>query len=97
MPLDVTQGNSTMFVRRDAFERTELTRQEIDELLLLTPDEFRVEGNLIAIGPIYDPDRLAQLVVLFEERGLADFDEFFELSGGWPPWLRVLVLAQRSG
>ncbi|MDB4898667.1 MAG: hypothetical protein JWN53_475, partial [Gemmatimonadetes bacterium] len=53
MPLAVTQGAPTLFLQRNAYERVELTRVALDERLGLTDAEFRVEGNLVALGPIY--------------------------------------------
>ena len=92
MPPDVPQGDTTLFIRRDAFERAGLTRQAIDERLNLTPEEFRVEGGLIAIGPLVGDSSATALIAEFEGAGLAYYDDFFELSGNWPEWLRVLVM-----
>lgn len=74
-------------MRKDAFERAGLTRAEIDRALTLTDDEFRVEGALITIGPVYDEAGMEALIVAFEAAGLAFFDDFFEMSGNWPEWL----------
>jgi hypothetical protein len=93
MPLEAVHGQSTLFVRRAAFERGGLTRGAIDAALTLTADEFRVEGDLIAIGPVYDGEALAKLVAELERLGLEDFDDFFELSGNWPEWLQLFVMA----
>lgn len=93
MPLPITQGVPTLFVRREAYERAGLTRAGIDELLGLTDTEFRVEGDLIAIGPIYDVDALGALVDELERTGMTYFEDYFELSGSWPEWLLVLVRA----
>lgn len=92
MPLNVPHGDTTLFIRRDAFERAGLTRQAIDERLNLTPEEFRVEGGLIAIGPLAGEDSASELIAEFEGAGLAYFEDFFELSGNWPEWLRLLVM-----
>ena len=96
MPLDVATGQPTLFIRRPAFERAGLARQPFDERLNLTDEEFRVEGALIAIGPIYDEDALGDVVAQLEGAGLAYFDDFFELSGNWPAWLRVLTMSARD-
>jgi hypothetical protein len=96
MPLSLTRGASTFVVRKDAFERAGLTRSQIDEALTLTDEEFRVERNLVAIGPIYEAEGLATLIESFEQRGLVYFDDFFEMSGNWPEWLSVFVLAGRE-
>ena len=74
MALALTTGAPTLFIRRPAYESSGLTRVAIDERLGLTPDEFRVEGELVAE---------------LEEMGLIYFDDFFELSGNWPEWLRL--------
>ena len=81
-----------MLIRKSAFERVGLARADIDARFNLTPDEFRAEGELVAIGPLYDDDALAVLTEQLEALGLVYFDDFFELSGNWPEWLRVLVM-----
>ena len=92
MAMDVTNGAPTLFIRRAAYESSGLSRSAIDERLGLTPDEFRVEGNLVAIGPIYGADdALGGLISELEEMGLAYFDDFFELTGNWPEWLKLLA------
>jgi hypothetical protein len=96
MALLVTQGVPTLFFRRDAYERAALTRATLDARLGLTDAEFRVEGNLVAIGPIYDIDALGVLVDELEQIGLTYYDDYFELSGSWPEWLTVLVRTPQS-
>jgi hypothetical protein len=93
MALSVTQGVPTLFFRRASYERSGLTRAALDAQLGLTDAEFRVDGNLVAIGPIYDVDALGTLVDELEQTGLVYFDDYFELSGSWPEWLNVLVRA----
>ena len=93
MPLSLAAGAPTVIVRRESFERAGLTRESIDRALVLTPDEFRVERDIIAIGPIYADDGLAALVQLFETSGLAWFDDFFEMSGNWPEWLSLFGMS----
>lgn len=51
MPLSISEGAPTLLIRRAAYERSGLDRSTLDERLGLTPDEFRVEGSLVAIGP----------------------------------------------
>lgn len=92
MPLTLDNTAPTLLIRRSAFERVELTRQAFDEALGLTPEEFRVEGNLIAIGPIVGESALVELLSTLEDRGLVYFDDFFELSGNWPDWLGLFVM-----
>ena len=91
MPLPITQGVPTLFFRRAAYEKSGLTRAAIDARLGLTDEEFRVEGDLIALGPIYDVDALGTLVDELESTGLTYYEDFFEMSGSWPEWLMLLA------
>jgi hypothetical protein len=95
MALPIPPDAPTVFVRREAYEKSGLTRASIDERLGLTPDEFRVEGDLIAIGPVFAAggDAVTDLIADLEAAGLVYFDDFFELSGNWPGWLRLSVSA----
>ena len=91
MALAITAGAPTLFIRRAAYESSGLTRAQLDERLGLTPDEFRVDADLVALGPIYGEggDALAELIAELEQIGLVYFDDFFELSGNWPEWIRI--------
>jgi hypothetical protein len=91
MPLSIHPGAPTLFIRRSAYERSGLVRAAIDQRLGLTADEFRVEGDVVAIGPIYDAEMFSALVSELEGLGLAYYDDFFELTGNWPEWLTVFV------
>jgi hypothetical protein len=93
MAIGVDSGAPTLFIRRAAYESSGLTRAAIDRRLGLTPDEFRVDGDLVVIGPIYgsDGDAVGALIGELEELGLVYFDDFFELPGNWPTWLKLLV------
>jgi hypothetical protein len=95
MALTVATNAPTLFIRRHAYEATGLTRRAIDERLGLTPDEFRVEADLIAIGPIHaeGASGIGELISELENLGLVYFDDFFELSGSWPEWLRLYASA----
>lgn len=95
MPLSLNAGAPTVVVRKEVFERAGLTRSAIDTALTLTDQEFRVERDLIAIGPIFSDEGLAMLIRAFEDAGLSYFDDFFEMSGNWPEWL-TLYSASRS-
>lgn len=93
MPITLTSGAPTLLVRKEAFERVGLTRAAIDERLNLTADEFRVEGALVAIGPLVGDTAVAALIEELEAMGLEYFEDFFEMSGNWPDWLSVYVRA----
>jgi len=93
MPLDIPAGHPTLVFRRAAYERAGLVRAALDERLGLTAEEFRVERDLVALGPIHDEDALGALLAELEELGLVYFDDFFELSGNWPEWLRLLAMS----
>jgi hypothetical protein len=92
MPLAVTQGLATIFIRKEAFERAGLARAEIDSRFNLTDQEFRVEGTLIAIGPLPSDDMVGPILEYLEAKGLVYFDDVFELSGNWPGWLRLYAM-----
>ena len=96
MPLNVTQGVPTLFFRRQSYERAGLTRSVLDTRLGLTDAEFRVDGDLVALGPIYDVEALGALVDELERAGLTYYEDFFELSGSWPEWLAITVRAARG-
>jgi len=91
MAQEIPSGQAMLFIKRDAYERVGLTRAAIDQRLNLTPDEFRVEGALVMIGPLPDDAGLRDLFDELEETGLVYFDDYFELSGNWPAWLRLFV------
>lgn len=94
--LSVTQGVPTLFFRRASYERAELTRAALDARLGLTDTEFQVDGDLVALGPIYDAEALGTLIDELEAAGLSYYDDFFELSGSWPEWLALTVRASGS-
>jgi hypothetical protein len=94
MAREIPAGQAMLFIRRDAYERSGISRGGIDERLNLTSDEFNVDGQLIAIGPLPDDTGIRDLIDELEQAGLAYFDDFFELSGNWPDWLRLYVAAK---
>lgn len=96
MPIRIPASAPTLLVRRAAFERAGFTRAAIDQALTLTDEEFRVEQDLIAIGPIQDDRGMTSLLRAFEDAGLAYYDDFFELSGNWPDWLTLHAMARRT-
>jgi hypothetical protein len=94
MPLRLSDAASTLLIRRPAFEQAGIARADIDALLDLTDEEFRVEGDIVAIGPVFDATALTELLAELENRGLVYFDDFFEFSGNWPTWLGVFAMAR---
>src|SRR5829696_4625330 len=80
MAQEIPSGQAMLFIKRDAYERVGLTRAAIDQRLNLTPDEFRVEGALVMVGPLPDDTSLRDLFDELEETGLVYFDDYFELS-----------------
>ncbi len=95
MPIPLASDAPSLLILKSAFERAGLARADIDAWLNLTADEFRVEGELIVVGPVYDTEALQALVAGLEDRGLAFYDDFFELSGNWPAWVQLLAMAPR--
>ena len=94
MPITLTSGAPTLLVRKEAYERAGLTRAALDERLNLTAEEFRVEGQLVAIGPLVGDTALTSLIDELEGMGLEYFEDFFEMSGNWPEWLTVHVMTR---
>jgi hypothetical protein len=90
--MSVSDGLPTVFILKEAFERAGLMRSELDTRFNLTDQEFKVEGRLIAVGPLPSDDMVGPLLEFLESRGLAYFDEVFELSGNWPTWLRLFAM-----
>lgn len=88
MPLPITGQAPTLCIRREAYEKSGIARADIDTRLNLTPDEFRVEGDLVLIGPIYGVE-LDEFFNELENAGLRYYDDYFELTGNWPDWLEV--------
>ncbi len=43
------------------------------------------------IGPVPAEQDVQPLLDELETLGLAYFEDYFELSGNWPGWLRLLV------
>jgi hypothetical protein len=91
MPLSLPAGSPTLLIRREAFEKAGLQRVAFDTRFNLTPEEFRVEGQLIAIGPLVGEDSVTGIIEELEAVGLVYFEDFIEMSGNWPEWLAVRV------
>lgn len=94
MPLPVSSGLPTLFIRKQAFEWASVVRSEIDKTFNLTDAEFRVEGSLIAIGPLPSDEMIGPMVEYLEQKGIVYYDDAFELSGNWPEWLRLYAMAR---
>jgi hypothetical protein len=92
MATRIDSSKPTLIIRRPAYERAGLVRSALDERLGLTEAEFRVDGNLVIIGPIHDAAGLPDVIAELEDAGLAYFDDFFEAGGNWPDWLGLVVL-----
>ena len=97
MPLHIKPGAPTLVIRRSSYERAGLVRAALDAKLGLTADEFRVEMDLVVIGPVHDTEAFQELLQQLEDLGLSFYDDFFELSGNWPEWLGVLAAMPASG
>ena len=91
MPLTMDAGRPTILVRKQAYENAALARTELDLRFNLTDEEFRVEGQLVVIGPLPSDELTGPLTDYLEAAGLTYFEDFFEMSGNWPDWLRVYV------
>jgi hypothetical protein len=95
MPIEIHRQTPSLCIRRAAFEAANLTRFAVDSALGLTSDEFRVENDLIVVGPLHG-DLLTRLIPMLEDAGLEYFDDYFELSGNWPGWLTVFATRGRE-
>jgi hypothetical protein len=91
MAQEIPAGHSVLFIRRDAYERSGITREAVDRRLNLTLEEFRVDGRLVIIGPLPDDAAMRDVLDEFEAVGLSYFDDYFELSGNWPSWIHIHV------
>jgi len=91
VPLPIEGASPTLIIKRTKYEEAGLTRAAIDQRLNLTAEDFRVEGDLVAVGPIVDTagELLPRFIEELEGLGLVYFDDFFELTGNWPEWLRI--------
>ena len=96
MPLEIPPGAPTLFIRRAAYERSGIARSSLDEKLGLTDQEFRVEGELVVIGPVHDAEAFTVVLDQLEELGLAYYEDYFELSGNWPSWVAVLAASSEG-
>jgi hypothetical protein len=96
MPIQLPHNRSAVLIRQAAFERAGLSRQTIDDRYNLTDEEFRVEDDLVVIGPLPSDDMLPELIEALEASGLTYFDDFLELSGNWPEWLTLYGRGARN-
>lgn len=94
MPIQIRGTQPSVCIRREAFERAGLTRAAFDQRFSLTADEFQIERELIVFGPLFG-DSVMELLAALEAAGLEYFDDYFELSGNWPEWLRLYAMHER--
>jgi hypothetical protein len=94
MPIEIERQVPSLCIRRVAFEASPLTRAVVDAALELTAEEFRVETDLIVVGPLFG-DAATSMIALLEDAGLQYFDDYFELSGNWPEWLTLYAKHSR--
>lgn len=92
----IPAGHPSIIIRKQAYEQSGLTRYWFDERLGLTDEEFRVEGQLLCIGPVYEEDEFQTLIAELEGAGLVYFADFFDLSGNWPDWLEVYLSGAKT-
>lgn len=97
MPIELPANHPSLVIRRQAFERAGIQRSAIDERLGLTDQEFRVEGDVIVVGPILNDGALHDLLEDLETAGLVHFEDFFDFSGNWPEWLVLYARESRRG
>ena len=95
MPIPISADAPTLLIRRDAFERVGMTRAALDARYNLTDAEFVLEGHLIAVGPLAGETSATALIEELEREGLVYHDDFFEMPGGWPSWIKVLAMGGR--
>jgi hypothetical protein len=96
MPIEIKSQVPSICLRRAAFEASNLSRELIDSTLSLTADEFRVEGDLIVVGPLHG-ESMGLLLPMLEAAGLEHFEDYFDLSGNWPEWLTIFARYSRAG
>jgi hypothetical protein len=97
MPLELAHDHAVVFIRQSAFERSGIARSAIDERYNLTAEEFRVEEGLVVLGPLPSAEMLPDIIDDLEQSGLVYFDDFFELSGNWPEWLKLYARGAKTG
>lgn len=91
MPIEIQGTQPSVCIRREAFERAGLDRATLDTRFSLTADEFRIERDLIVVGPLFG-DTITELFAALDAAGLEYFDDYFELSGNWPDWLVLYAM-----
>jgi hypothetical protein len=96
VPILIEGGRSSILITRAAFERMKLTRADIDRTFNLTDQEFKVEGQLVVLGPLPSDDLAEEIFVWLEGHGLVHFEDFFDLTGNWPEWLNLYVMSKET-
>lgn len=95
MPIPLSPDAPTLLIRREAFERLGMSRAALDARYNLTDAEFAIEGQLIAVGPLAGETSATEMIEEMEREGLIYHDDFFEMPGGWPSWLKLLAMSGR--
>jgi hypothetical protein len=91
MPIVLQPIQSSLIIRKSMFEQARVHRSEVDFTFNLTDLEFHVEGELVVIGPLPNEELAGRIADWLEQHGLVYFEDYFELSGNWPEWLRLYV------
>ena len=91
MPLRIDAQRPSILVRKERYENAGIVRADLDSRFNLTDEEFRVGDELVVIGPLPSDDLIGPIIDYLESKGLTYFDDFFELSGNWPDWLRIFA------
>ena len=79
----ITHGNNFLLAGR-----SEQTRGLMRDTILKVNEELDARGLDLAD---VSAEELRDILDDLEAAGLVYFDEYFELSGNWPPWIRLYV------
>ena len=70
-----------------------ITPCEAPLLLHLRPPASASETLAPESFELCDESALTELIESLESRGLVYYDDFFELSGNWPEWLKLFAMS----
>lgn len=96
MTAELSHDRSVIMIRQDAYENSGISRLALDERFNLTPDEFHAQDGLVVLGPLPSDEMLTEMISELEQNGLVYFDDFFELTGNWPSWLKIYVRGPKT-